>query len=84
MEPHRKSSHREKNRGAGRRRRQPYARDVLAGQRRQPLRVGTILLALLLAVGLASGHPAVTLTGLALFAFGVTGVLLQWLLRKLP
>ena len=80
MEPDRKPSLEDLRR----RRRRPYARDVLADQRRQAWLVGAVLLALLLAAGLVTGEPAVTLAGLALFAFGAAAFLVQWILRKLP
>jgi hypothetical protein len=84
MERNRKPSRTDAGRDGRRGRRQPYARDILAGQRRRAWLVGAMLLAVLLAAGLVSGQPAVTFAGLALFAFGAVGFLVQWILRKLP
>ena len=84
MEGDRKPSRTDAGRDARRGRRRPYARDILAGWRRRAWLVGAVLLALLLAAGLVTGQPAVTLAGLALFAFRAAAFLVQWILRKLP
>jgi len=64
--------------------RQPYAREVLLGQRQKALFAGLVMLAVLLAAGLVTGQPAIILAGLALAVFGGVAFLVQWALRKLP
>ncbi len=82
MERRDKTDHKPPRRA--RRQRQPYAREVLLGQRRKVLFAGLVMLAVLLAAGFVTGQPGVILAGLALAVFGGLGFLVQWVLRKLP